>query len=70
MNEALGTGVQLTVIFGFLGTIFSFAVLRPLNNAIIKLETMIEEIRLEIRRSEGERHRLEIKIAEIEAKIK
>lgn len=68
--DALEAGGQLALILGFLGAIFSFAVLRPLNNAIVKLEAMIDELRLEIRHSEEQRHRLEIKVAEIDQRAR
>ena len=68
--EALEMSTQVSVILGFLGAIFSFAVLRPLNNAIVKLEAMFDEVRADLRRSEEMRHRLEIDLARVEQSTK
>ena len=66
MENILETGEQLVVILGFFGAVFSFAILRPLNNAIVKLELMISELRDDMRHNEERRHEMEIKIAEID----
>lgn len=70
MENVLEIGGHLAVIFGFFGAVFSFAVLRPLNNAIVKLEAMIEELRADIRRNEKERHNIEIKLAEVDQRAR
>ena len=70
MEHLLETGEQLVVILGFFGAVFSFAILRPLNNAIVKLELMIGELRDDMRRNEERRHEMEIKLAEIDQRAR
>ena len=70
MENILETGEQLVVILGFFGAVFSFAILRPLNNSIVKLELMIDELREDIRRNEERRHEMEIKLAEIDQRAR
>ena len=61
---------HIAVIFGLLGGLFSFAVLRPLNNAIVKLEQMIEELRADMRRNEERWHTMSVKIAEVDQRAR
>lgn len=55
-----------TVILSFCGMVFSYFVLRPLNDAIHELQTAIKEIRQEIKSASDKRHALEIKVAEVD----
>lgn len=59
-----------TVVLGFVGGVFSWVVLRPLNNAIENLNKAVGELRMEILTAEGRRHDLELKVAEIEQRAK
>jgi len=57
---------HIAVIFGLLGGLFSFAVLRPLNNSIVRFEKTIDELRSDMRRIEERWHTMSIKIAELD----
>lgn len=59
-----------TVVLGFVGGVFSWVVLRPLNNAIENLDKAVGELRMELLAAEGRRHDLELKMAEIEQRAK
>lgn len=59
-----------TVVLGFVGGVFSWLVLRPLNNAIENLNKAVGELRMELLTAEGRRHDLELKVAEIEQRAK
>lgn len=68
--EYLEAGAQITIIMGFLGAIFSYAVLRPLNNSIIEFRTLLRELKDEIRHAEERRHALEVRVAEIDQRAR
>ena len=68
--EILEIAVQITIIAGFLGAIFSYAILRPLNDAIVKLQSLVQELREDLRRGEDRRHELEIKVAEVDQRAR
>lgn len=59
-----------TVVLGFVGGVFSWIVLRPLNNAIENLNKAVGELRMELLTAEGRRHDLELKVAEIDQRAK
>ncbi len=59
-----------TVVLGFVGGVFSWVVLRPLNTAIENLNKAVGELRMEILTVEGRWHDLELKVAEIEQRAK
>ena len=64
--ESIQYWASVTVVFGFLGSIFSYFILTPLNTAIKELRVTIGELRKEIKNNEERRHALEIKVAEID----
>lgn len=60
----------LTTVLLFLGGVFSFAVLRPLNSAIDSLHEAVKELRKEIRTSDERRHEMEVKLADVDARAR
>ncbi len=62
--------VQIVTIAGAIATAFSFAVLRPLNAAIARLEKTIETFGAQIEKNEERHHALEIKVAEVDQRAK
>ena len=64
--DILNSVAAATVVMGFVGGMFSFFILRPLNNAIVELRLTMKEIRTEIRVSEERRQNLEIKLTEVD----
>ena len=59
-----------TVVLGFVGGVFSWIILRPLNSAIENLNKAVKELRMELLTAEGRRHELELKVAEVEQRAK
>ncbi len=68
--ETIHYAASLTVILGFIGAVFSYIVLRPLNNAIEDLNKAVGELHMELLTAEGRRHDLELKVAEVEQRAK
>lgn len=58
---------QSVVIAGFLTGAFSYIVLTPLNNSIEGLRTIVQELKDELRYSEQRRHKLQERVAKVEA---
>ena len=67
---ALDIIVQVVTIVGAIAALFSFAVLRPLNTAIARLEKTIETLGAQIEKAEERRHELEIRLAEVDQRAK
>lgn len=63
--EVLETGVHVSVILTALGGLFVFAVVKPLNNAINELRTLIAEVRADLKSNNERVHRLEGEIREM-----
>ena len=59
-----------TIVLGFVGGVFSWVILRPLNSAIENLNKAVKELRMELLTAEGRRHELELKVAEVEQRSK
>lgn len=59
-----------TIVLGFVGGVFSWIILRPLNSAIENLNKAVKELRMELLTAENRRHELELKVAEIEQRSK
>lgn len=59
-----------TVVLGFVGGVFSWIILRPLNAAIENLNKAVRELRMELLTAEGRRHDLELKVAEIDQRAR
>lgn len=68
--DILNNVAAATVVMGFVGGMFSFFILRPLNNAIVELRLTMKEIRTEIRVSEERRQNLEIKLTEVDQRAR
>lgn len=66
----LETIVQIVTIAGAVATAFSFAVLRPLNAAIARLEKTIEQVGEQISRVEERWHEIDKKVAEVDQRAR
>lgn len=66
MTEIIQNLASLTVVLVFLGSVFSYFILRPLYSAINELRTTIRELREDIKHNEERRHAMEIKLAEVD----
>lgn len=64
------TAAQVAAIAAVIGAAFSFAVLRPLNNAIKALQKTIDEMRAEMRESREQRQELEVHLAEVDQSVR
>ena len=69
-RETIHYAASLTVILGFIGVVFSYVVLRPLNTAISNLNEAVLDLRKEISAAENRWHDLEIKVAEIDQRAR
>lgn len=63
--DYVGNMAAGTVILTFLGTVFSYVVLKPLNSAICDLRETIRDMRQAIRNNESRWHELDVKITRI-----
>jgi hypothetical protein len=68
--EWLNTAVQISVVAGFIGSVFTYVVLRPLNATITDLHYAIQDLRKDLRDSEERRHMMEIKLAEVDQRAR
>jgi F0F1-type ATP synthase membrane subunit b/b' len=68
--EILNNVATASVVLGFCGGVFSYFILRPLNNAIVELRVAVKELRSDLRTAEERRQQLEIKVAEIDQRAK
>lgn len=59
-----------TVVLGFMGGVFHFAILKPLNKAIENLDKAIGELRMDLLTAEDRRHELELKVVEIDQRAR
>ena len=66
MENTIQFLASLSVVLVFLGSVFSYFVLRPLYSAIGELRITIRELRDDIRLHEERRHAMEIKLAEVD----
>jgi F0F1-type ATP synthase membrane subunit b/b' len=66
----LNNAATATIVLGFCGGVFSYFILRPLNNAIVELRVAVRELRSDLRTAEERRQQLEIKVAEIDQRAK
>lgn len=65
--DILGTVAQSVAIAGFFAGAFSYIVLKPLNQSIDGLRTIVQELKDELRYSESRRHELQERVAKVEA---
>jgi F0F1-type ATP synthase membrane subunit b/b' len=68
--EILNNVATASVVLGFCGGVFSYFILRPLNNAIVELRVAVKELRSDLRTAEERRQQLEVKVAEIDQRAK
>jgi F0F1-type ATP synthase membrane subunit b/b' len=68
--DVLNNVATASVVLGFCGGVFSYFILRPLNNAIVELRVAVRELRSDLRTAEERRQQLEIKVAEIDQRAK
>ncbi len=68
--EILNNVATASVVLGFCGGVFSYFILKPLNNAIVELRVAVKELRSDLRTAEERRHNMEIKMAEIDQRAK
>lgn len=66
----LETIAQITAIAAVIGAAFSFAILRPLNNAIKALQKTIDEMRAEMKEGREQRQNLEVHLAEVDQSVR
>lgn len=66
MEDTIQFLASLSVVLVFLGSVFSYFVLRPLYSAISELRITIRELRDDIKEHEARRHTMEIKLAEVD----
>jgi hypothetical protein len=59
-----------TIVLGFVGGVFSWAVLRPLNNAIENLNKAVSELRMELLTAEDRRHQMELHLVEVDQRAR
>lgn len=59
----------MTALLTFLGAIFNFSVIRPLNRSILNLKDMIIDVRIELRESEKKRQQMAEDLARMESSI-
>ena len=70
MSDILSNLVAGTVVLGFMGSIFQYVILKPLNMAIAELKTAIYDLRSSVKANEARWHSLEIKLTEVEQSTK
>lgn len=61
---------QIVAIAGGIGTVFHFAVLRPLNEAIVRLDCTLQRMDSQLRQMEDAHHLLDVKVAEVDQRAK
>ncbi len=64
------TMAQITAVAGGLATVFHFAVLRPLNETLMRLNEAVKLLRDELRKIQELHQMLEIKVAEIDQRAR
>ena len=59
----------MTALLTFLGAIFNFSVIRPLNRSILNLKDMIIDVRVELRESEKKRQQMAEDLARVNSSL-
>ena len=59
----------MTALLTFLGAIFNFSVIRPLNHSILNLKDMIIDVRVELRESEKKRQQMAEDLARMNSSL-
>ena len=61
---------QIASVGGLCATAFHFAVLKPLNEAIIRLDDTLQRMDDQLKKMEDAHHLLDLKVAEIDQRAK
>ena len=61
---------QIVAVASAMGAAFHFAVLRPLDNSISRIEKMLDKFEERATREETARHEMEIKLAEVDQRAR
>ena len=61
---------QIIAVASAIGAVFHFAVLRPLDNSINRIEKMLDKFEERADKEEDARHQIEVKIAEIDQRAR
>ena len=61
---------QIVAVASAMGAAFHFAVLRPLDNAISRIEKMLDKFEERANREEAARHEMEIRLAECDQRAR
>lgn len=65
----LEQAAQLTVVLGFCGMVFNYIVIRPLNESLRRLSTILADIRADLSKDKERINRLEGEVAKIEQAV-
>lgn len=66
----LETFAQVVAVASTFGAIFHFAVLRPLDNSINRIEKMLDKFEERADREEAARHEVEVKLAAVDQRAR
>ena len=69
-EDILNAAVQITVIGGAIWSIISYAILRPLNQNILRLEKSLDIMTVKIEEGNTRSRDIEIKLAAVDASTK
>ena len=61
---------QIAAVLTVLGGLFSYAVIRPLNESIKALKDTVDEMRREIKEGRKQRQELEVHLAEVDQSVR
>ena len=64
------TFAQVVAVASAFGAIFHFAVLRPLDNSINRIEKMLDKFEERADREEAARHEVEVKLAAVDQRAR
>lgn len=69
-NEVVQTVAGIVAIFGFLFSAFGYVVLKPIYTSLDKFESKFDEMLAELKRSNSERHKLDVRLAQTENSVR
>lgn len=69
-NEVVQTVAGIVAIFGFLFSAFGYVVLKPIYASLDKFESKFDEMLAELKRSNSERHKLDVRLAQTENSVR
>lgn len=70
MIDWLDAASQLVTVLGFVGVLFSLAVIKPINGTIMETRDDVREIKDGLKRYDERLRDLEVKIVEVEQRAK